>query len=375
MKKDNKASCTKLLNIIFISFYFFILLGMVAVLVITFCRTMSNETKVIVNDAATSFGLIITSMTIMFASSIIVPKFMLKQEVDNAVEEKINDNINKQIDDKFEKQFKEKMNLEILKTDAHLSRMIALFLTKDNDEKYEIWSIGWCFRSLKRYQKLENVGIDIYNDLIKLIGVVFKNINNVFNTKITGYLQEKEKEIDNIQSEEFFKYVRQAIETGSIGEKEDKYQTAFRAVKDAVDFDFDIDIQKEKHGESPLVDEFKNISENNSIFIKILLTAYTISYMEDKGIKSDENKNTLRQRIENPIFNDMYKITSFSESNKSVDKDVRKKFQNSFNNLLSKLLEPKNQEKLFELYRKPKDDNNNKCRILDTKCFDEVKTA
>jgi len=171
-EKESKFNGSKILNYCLLAFYFIILLGMVAVLFITFRRTMSEETKVILFDAKTSFELIITSLTIMFASSIIVPKFMLKLEVENAVKEELDDKINKRIDEIFEKRIIEKMNAEILKTDAHLSRMIALFLTKDNDEKYEIWSIGWCFRSLKRYQKLENVSIDIYNDLIKLIGVV-----------------------------------------------------------------------------------------------------------------------------------------------------------------------------------------------------------
>jgi len=371
MRKEKKSTggSAGIINIILTSFYLVILLAMVAVLAITFYRTMSDETKVIVYDAKTSFALIITSLTIMFASSIIVPKFMLKYEVENSVEEKLNAVIDKKFDEKFEERVIEKMNAEILKIDAHLSRMIAFFLSNDYKEIYEIWSIGWCFRSLKGYQKLKNIGLDVYNDFLRIIAFVFNRINTAFNTKISGCISKENKNLATIETHEFFSCVRQVIESGNMGDKNDKYRTAFRAIKDAVDFDFDIDIQKKKQGPSLLIDEFKAISKDNGIFIKILLTAYLTYLIKEEEKKDDKKtKEDIKKDVNNHIFEKMCEITSFRDSNTDEDDEARKKFQKSFKNLLLTINEPENQKKLLDLYRTPNKDgnDNHKQRILDT---------
>ena len=87
-------------------------------------------------------GLLISFLGLSFAIAIAAPYFISKNKMKSVVKNFLEKEYKPNILQKAE---------EVLKLDAHLSRMIAFDLMGKN---YHYWAIGWAFRSLKRYNEL-----------------------------------------------------------------------------------------------------------------------------------------------------------------------------------------------------------------------------
>lgn len=140
----------------------------------------TNNHKIITDHTAI-FAVILAGLTITLASSIIIPKVLLKFEVESQLS---------QLKLEFKKEFKEEVLPKFLTenkvTDAHLSRMIGYTIlhqsnfTKKKSESehlYQLtWSIGWALRSYKRYIEAsegesitgEDISLENYDDLISI---------------------------------------------------------------------------------------------------------------------------------------------------------------------------------------------------------------
>ena len=132
------------------------------------------------------FSVVLSALTLLVGGSIILPKFLLQSEVATAVRNGLKEHADKIIQEKtdcyIKNEIKDAKN-EMTKFDAHFSRMIAFFL----NENHPVWSVGWCFRSLKRYGKLDevSVGFNEYNDFIQFIQKgVLENAIRTFNKKV-----------------------------------------------------------------------------------------------------------------------------------------------------------------------------------------------
>lgn len=125
-----------------------------------------------VTSENSAFSFILTGLGIFVATSVFLPKFIMKQIIDDKIEE-------------AKEQLKKDGNqyeIEVLKTEAHDNRMNAYFLIKHEDY---LWALGWGIKSFKQYLKLMNrndYNLN-YNDLIndELGDKIFKRLKDVLN--------------------------------------------------------------------------------------------------------------------------------------------------------------------------------------------------
>lgn len=106
---------------------------------------------------------------------------------------------------------------ETAKLDSHLSRMTAFFLLEQN---YCYWAIGWAFRALKRYGELSKIYADIYREFNTFI------IKEII---IKALQKAKEDEAERRFSEPL-----------------EPFRIKLRAVKDYVDFLYEINESQDK---------------------------------------------------------------------------------------------------------------------------------
>lgn len=124
-------------------------------------------------------GLLITILALAFAIAIATPYFISKKAMKSVVKDFLDKDYKPNILHRAE---------EVIKIDAHLSRMIAFDLMEKN---YHYWAIGWAFRSLIRYNELysdyENY-IHIYSEFNNFVfnQIIFKALDNSTDIKDTA---------------------------------------------------------------------------------------------------------------------------------------------------------------------------------------------
>ena len=128
-------------------------------------------------------GLLITILALAFAIAIAIaiatPYFISKKAMKSVVKDFLDKDYKPNILHRAE---------EVIKIDAHLSRMIAFDLMEKN---YHYWAIGWAFRSLIRYNELysdyENY-IHIYSEFNNFVfnQIIFKALDNSTDIKDTA---------------------------------------------------------------------------------------------------------------------------------------------------------------------------------------------
>ena len=361
MSKNNETRKNFPWNNLFNVFYFIIFIMIIGILTFSFFIGFFGKNISINVNNDISFSLILTSLAILFASSVIVPKFMLRHEVDNAIISKYENEWKHRISKEIKTIIDSGPNKELWRTDAHLSRMIAFFLTKNDANVYPIWAIGWCFRSLKRYSKLENLGVDEYQDFLKLVRIILRKVTLEFSQKAPSSFSDN---IDDIFHKKFFEYILEKIENGSWDSENDEYRTLFRAIKDAIDFEFSLILRLENCEVGTFIDNFKGICMGIGVFIQILFIAYLLNLRE--RIKSDNKKivfleKALNKKVEAKIEEDMFEISDYG--NKNNNKEVQNKFRQLFVQLILKLNDKKNQIELVKehvnLYNDPPKSENN----------------
>ena len=141
-----------------------------AVAAITFIKALGSDETPRALLERMDFSVILSALTLLLGGTVILPKFLLKSEVKNAVKEEVEIRGAHIVKAEAEKYISDKIQEtknEANKMGAHFSRMIAFFLSTD----YPIWSVGWAFRSLKCYETLDEHrgGLKEYVDFINFI--------------------------------------------------------------------------------------------------------------------------------------------------------------------------------------------------------------
>ena len=212
---------------------------------ITFCRVQGNEKAFSALAKGMNFSVVLSALTLLVGGSIILPKFLLQSEVATAVENGLKEHADKIIQEKTDSYIKNEIKdakNEMTKFDAHFSRMIAFFL----NENYPVWSVGWCFRSLKRYGKLDvvSVGFNEYIDFIQFIQKgVLENAIQTFNKKVRKCKDMK------VSCFTIFK------EEADVSREPSPERPIIRAIKDIADFEYSVfftDAQKDTGKKSVL---------------------------------------------------------------------------------------------------------------------------
>ena len=180
---------------------------------------------------------------------------------------------------------------ELFRVDAHLSRMIAVYL-RDN---YPLWSLGWAFRSLKRYSRLPESN-NIYTDFLSFMEKLIGSNNN----KIIEYINNKgiKKLVKN---------------KAAISGFEDENRVVERAVKDIIDYI----IHK-------IINNRKSYQENYCDHTLLLLTLILYEYNSKEKI--------------NNVCNDICGISDYviaeKENEETFFKDTIKKYFETFENAM-----------------------------------------
>jgi len=205
---------------------------------ITFCRVQGNEKAFSALAKGMNFSVVLSALTLLVGGSIILPKFLLQSEVATAVENGLEEHADKIIQEKtdcyIKNEIKDAKN-EMTKFDAHFSRMIAFFL----NENHPVWSVGWCFRSFKKYAQLDTAsfGFNEYNDFIQFIQKsILANAIQTFNKKVRKYKDMK------VSCFTIFK------EEADVSREHSPERPIIRTIKDIADFEYSVfftDIQND----------------------------------------------------------------------------------------------------------------------------------
>jgi hypothetical protein len=324
--------------------YLIILAGLIALVALALLSLFKIGDKVVFDSLEPSFALILAGLGVFFTATVLLPKFLLQTEVNNGLNDMFPDKIDELIKPRLDD-----LSNEIKRTDAHLSRMIALFLNKDKTVSYNIWALGWCFRSLNRYSSLDpkKTGIDEYKDFIDMIQTILQKSMGEFTSKIKNNLSIQIQDIGNDYINDFLECVGSQVKDESYGEVGDELRTAFRAFKDIFDFEFSISDSRKINPEMNFC--FRNISRSIGIFAQILFLVYAnnIKHELNKKIKNIEE---LEKVLQDTIFHNIMAISKYG--NRCDDKDIRLEFEKTINESVKRILAPDEQKRLIKLFGK-----------------------
>jgi hypothetical protein len=328
--------------------YLLVLMGLIVLVTVAILSLFKIGDKVIVKSLEPSFALIVAGLGVFFTASVLLPKFLLQTEVNNGLHDilpEIDDMIKPRLDD---------LNNEIKRTDAHLSRMIALFLNKDKTVSYNIWAVGWCFRSLNRYASLnpKKTGINEYRDFIDMIQIILKKSMDEFASKIKNNLRIQIQDIGTYTNG-FLNCVESQIRDESFGEGEDEFRTAFRAFKDIFDFEFSISDSRKINAE--MIIPFRNISRDIGVFAQVLFLAYANN--KKHGLKEKiKNSEQLEKILRDTAFQNIMSISKYG--NRCDDREIRLKFEKTMNEWIKRILAPDEQQRILKSFEKAYCENN-----------------
>ena len=221
-------------------------------------------------------GLLISFLGLAFAIAIASPYFISKNKMKSVIE--------KFLDKEYKPTILHRAE-EVIKIDAHLSRMIAFTLMERN---YHCWAIGWSFRSLKRYNEL-------YSDHKN-----YKDIYSEFNDFV--FKQIISKALDNFNNpkgaadsaEEMFK------------DSEEAFRIKLRAVKDFIDF-----LYEEKNNETV---EYETINEVKEKMQKVFISLFC------DVLKKNENKDISIKQLHKELDDEIFKISRFKNEIEEIKK-------------------------------------------------------
>ena len=153
---------------------------------------------------SSQLGAFIALIAITISIALAVPVFITKITVRDLVKKEL---------EKEKKNNSRKFDADLFRTDAHLSRMIGFLLM---DKQYYAWAIGWGFRALKRYKGISGDYQKIYREFHEM------TLHNIIR-----------RSIDNLQND--------CSSEIAYGADEDVvFRTKIRAIKDFVDFEYEI---------------------------------------------------------------------------------------------------------------------------------------
>ena len=259
------------------------------------------------------FSLILSALGVVVGSSFVLPKFLLEKEIKNAVEEYASESIEKKAVECIDKKIADAKN-DNVKTDAHLSRMIAFGLT----EKFPIWSIGWAFRSLKRYVELDanKIGFEDYRDFIEFIR--------------TGIIEKSSAKFWDLCKESEYKATYKNIaDEAAEAHDSNPFRPSIRAVKDIADFEYMLVTGKSK----ALVD-YKSLAESLCKSAGKLASVLSIAIINER--KNQENEEIRSSKnAQDWLLDEILKISKFGYKDKDIEEseDYKKKLSDTLGKL------------------------------------------
>ena len=334
-KKDKKAIHTKLYFGILVLILTLILIVIVSIVLSffkgeTFVNNDSVNNVTVNNDAVNNetvnkidFALILSALTVLVTGSFIMPKLILENEVKVAVNQYSQEILEKKAKECIDGKINEVKN-EIKKTDAHLSRMIAFDLV----DEYPIWSIGWAFRSLKRYAKLDSkkVALVEYTDFVRFIneGIITKAKEKIIN---------KTENLNNI----YFFDLLKVMEGESEKSSEPTYsRPSIRAVKDIVDFEYEITLNEKSNLTEDYKEIMKPVCKNVGCLAQLLCCVLMYGVSEIKQNKTNVDKAFDKQIIPNEwLLENILEISDFGK--KCATEKNRIEFRNKLKTKLEVL--------------------------------------
>lgn len=327
-KKLKRKDDIKDKNPIHTKFYFGILLLILTLILIVIVSIVLSFFKGGIsanNDTINKidFALILSALTVLVTGSFIMPKLILENEVKVAVNQYSQDMLEKKAKECIDGKINEVKN-EIKKTDAHLSRMIAFDLVGE----YPIWSIGWAFRSLKRYVKLDSkkVALVEYTDFVRFI-------NEGIITKAKEKIIDKTENLNNT-------YFLDLLNDMKI-EAEKSLEPSFsrpsiRAVKDIVDFEYEITLNEKSNLTEDCKEIMKSVSKNVGCLAQLLCCCLMYGVSEIKQNKTNVDKAFDKQIIPNEwLLENILEISDFGK--KCATEENRIDFRNKLKTKLEVL--------------------------------------
>lgn len=343
-KKLKRKDDIKDKNPIHTKFYFGILLLILTLILIVIVSIVLSFLKGGIsanNDTINKidFALILSALTVLVTGSFIMPKLILENEVKVAVNQYSQEILEKKAEECIDGKINEVKN-EIKKTDAHLSRMIAFDLV----DEYPIWSIGWAFRSLKRYVKLDSkkVALVEYTDFVRFIneGIITKAKEKIIN------------KTENVNNTYFFDLLK-VMEGESEKSSEPSYsRPSIRAVKDIVDFEYEITLNEKSNLTEDYKEIMKPVCKNVGCLAQLLCCVLMYGVSEIKQNKTNVDKAFDKQIIPNEwLLENILEISDFG--NKCATEENRIEFRNKLKTKLEVLYSNlHNNSKTMDINRK-----------------------
>ena len=227
-------------------------------------------------------GLLISFLGLAFAIAVASPYFISKNKMKSIIE--------KFLDKEYKPTILHRAE-EVIKIDAHLSRMIAFTLMERN---YHCWAIGWSFRSLKRYNELysdyKNYK-DIYSEFNDLVfkQIIFKALDNFNNPKGA---------VDS--AEEMFK------------DTDEPFNIKLRAVKDFIDF-----LYEEKNNETV---KYETINEVKEKMQKVFISLFNDVLKKIENENEDKTKNISIKELHKRLDDKIFRISRFKNEIEEIKK-------------------------------------------------------
>lgn len=276
------------------------------------------------------FTLLLTGYAIFITGTLLVPKLLLKKEVEEGLEKYAKETVRKTLDEHFLKRINDTKN-ELYRTDAQLSRMVAFQL----HEQYPVWSVGWAYRSLKRYKNLDStkIGFLEYRDFIQFLkkGVIAFSIDKFHNEVNEEFQLKYQANIDSkkeLPLDSAWRVLKNEAESA----KEENLRPALRAVKDISDFEYAVRFDKsDKIGETE-IGILQDIAKCAGLFARKVCVVILWDISRDKSDSSQAENTYAVERL----MQDLLKISNYGEKG-GFKQEIRQKFQKKLKQTLQQI--------------------------------------
>ncbi|MBD5406573.1 MAG: protein-glutamate O-methyltransferase family protein [Treponema sp.] len=276
------------------------------------------------------FTLLLTGYAIFITGTLIIPKVLLKKEVEEGLEKYAKETAKKTVDEHFQERIKSTQN-ELYRMDAHLSRMVAFQL----HENYPVWSVGWAYRSLKRYKNLDSKKTSFieYRDFIRFLeeGVIASSIKK-FHDKVAEKFQ-SEHLYESYHRDMFpLASAQHVLEEEEAKAKEENLRPALRAVKDISDFEYAVRFDKSNEIGEIEIGILQHIAMCAGLFARELCAVILWHYSKDKA-NPNLRGNTYDSET---MMQELLKISNYGEKS-GIKQDVGQKFQQMLKRTLQQI--------------------------------------
>lgn len=278
------------------------------------------------------FTLLLTGYAIFLTGTLIIPKVLLKREVEEGVEKYAENTVKKMVDEHFQERIKKTQN-ELYRMDAQLSRMVAFQL----HENYPVWSVGWAYRSLKRYKNLDSkkTGFIEYRDFIRFLeeGVIASSIKK-FHDEVVEKFQ-SEHLYESYHRDMFpLASAQHVLEEEATKAKEENLRPALRAIKDIVDFEYAVRFDKTNEIGEIEIGIMQHIAMCAGVFARELCAVILWTFFKSKA-NPHLTGNTYDSET---MMQELLKISNYGEQS-GVKQDVSQKFQQMLKQTLKQIVD------------------------------------